>query len=628
MNNSLDLNLQSLPVHPLLSALGEVQRQSPGKATIFALSWLAITGEWDPNARIDDATGSNSTPLELMALHLHSDSKTKEVASGNALALEQVLAQSPACAQNIDWLLAYALEKGGNPWRGFRKNSEGEWQFDRMEPSALGLPPVVLAVIKAGHLGLFERLMAHPEAWSPREVLAAGWQRLDRSPSQNPTTVRQQLIRSHGNYYRSEEKDERAAAMLEWLLERAPVQSWTSEDTESWAQASFAAVRVLSKLQQLPAEKAQARAVKAWEERFRRGELEESECLEMVSLLPAIQSPGEGDARRMRIEKFILGGWPQEFNGSSGSAYDYELDIGVAALLERCDWKKGSSVAKGQWNGLAARAYQRLRGAKYDGVPAWDVRQMVGKDAWAPGCLKEALGFEWRPGIRIEGLLSLSLLGHRKENSSTECISNFAEAIGVPDALQWANTFVQDALGFSIAQCESRSAPAMYGLALAWTSALETHPGWAVQGSDESWSTLLVRLTEAAAPMEKFRKALCDRLGIEAKKLLRSSPALAATPAQQVLWVLAVAFEQQIDKSQQSMSVSVSLPGETRVKEFEQCMRKNWEAFFPEALEALVVVSGGVRALKGFSEEAKLRAEAARMDQRLPSASSGPRPRF
>lgn len=185
--------------------------------------------------------------------------------------------------------------------------------------------------------------------------------------------------------------------------------------------------------------------------------------------------------------------------GETARVFTLGPDNGPSALLATAT-TKGRRTA-GEWNGLAAVAYSRLCKSEvgHGGVAPWSVASLLApanrtkpvKCHHVPyrGLLSPTLGQQWRPGISLDGLLMLALLGQRGsetklrgspfENALEKAeIEDFRQACGIGDMKEWAVGALDDAV--SLTQHWAATNPSSYSLGLAWTATLQRLTKWGV----------------------------------------------------------------------------------------------------------------------------------------------------
>ena len=204
-------------------------------------------------------------------------------------------------------------------------------------------------------------------------------------------------------------------------------------------------------------------------------------------------------APELGISKLLSFGWGDEANGSFGSDYDFLHDVGAEAL--NCRQQIERVNLRGQWSGLAAAAVSRilLRPINDYGACGWSPFAMVGSQATnnlpespVPGCLRDAVGFEWRPGIAIDGPVALALFGQcqagvtrgpgLKLDANSEkrvgfSIAAFATMTDVGDVLEWGQRHAGAAAAFTQEMLRvSKNKDVRERLISVWATALARKP--------------------------------------------------------------------------------------------------------------------------------------------------------
>ena len=166
---------------------------------------------------------------------------------------------------------------------------------------------------------------------------------------------------------------------------------------------------------------------------------------------------------------------------------------------ELCAQHSLRSVSNGgQWSGLAAAAvhFLRVKPQRVGASDLFDVRLMTRFPAAqeTAGALSPALGFDWRPGIAIDGLVALALLGQYQpgvfrssgqpsatqkaiEKDILKSLKHFEHTAGVGSLKRWANRHASSAMAFTKAAVEDGGIPAANRLGQVWLTALCRHPG-------------------------------------------------------------------------------------------------------------------------------------------------------
>lgn len=356
---------------------------------------------------------------------------------------------------DAEWLAATLVAAGADPW---------------VDAGQEGVGMAAVHAMERGMLGLLKRFLAAPGA-PPVSTLAAA----------------QHEGRSW--LYRACTKD-KEQPLLAFFLDNG-ARPGPEETAPMLEGASPQGIREFALRGLLPTEKAQVRRLEtAWRQRMREKGLTAEEMVEMSALLSGKHTENaEEDARPLRFTQELAQPWGESWREYARGAY--AANTGADALLEQAVIPSGR--LSGRWSGLAVKLAKRLRTAGNNGVPTFDLRTMVswaddgtGRYAGCPpegneGLLKGAIGFEWRPGLGIDGLVALVLLGQgdrENEDALAEVRHAAAQLMGVADVEVWATAHVESAVAFTEALVSPTAQTAATTLAGVWHHALEHHHGW------------------------------------------------------------------------------------------------------------------------------------------------------
>lgn len=307
---------------------------------------------------------------------------------------------------DVEWFAAVLLAAGADPWA--HASDSNPWGSALTE------------VLKHNLSGLLHRMLTMPGAPAAQEVLDGTF----HSPGGNRSDPWCSLLT----------RDPKYTAVFEVLLRhkaRLPTDPRVLVDL--LGNASLGAIQALQAHAALPMDEAIQKRIKTqWRARGKRASQDKLTPEMLAALLAALDHTGTVDSEQERqvaeIADLISNpGW-----GDTGCAYredpchnTFKSNTGAARLCARTVLSRGAMA--GQWSGLAGMALHRLRMSGPDGVTPWRMEAMVSwgfKDGiWktlepiADGALSLARGFDWRPGIAIDGLLVLVILGMKQERS-------------------------------------------------------------------------------------------------------------------------------------------------------------------------------------------------------------------
>lgn len=372
---------------------------------------------------------------------------------------------------NAEWLAAALLAAGCNPWNDGRE-----------DPNAL--PLAVSQSIQLGYAGLLKRFFQCPGAWSAQRVWDAP------------------LV-----YSKSSSLGERAGVaasglggsthVIEVLMDQGARPTSDEELVGLLAPAHPDMVEVvMSRVDHKPGPKHQKALTDAWAERAKKGMLGVEGLARMTSMVSDVDNAEELYAR-LQVDQLLATDWGKEPNGSKSQAYDFMPDHTPQVLSAQVTKKGGPSA--GNWSVLAAAAFSRIRQTSSRGALGWSVAVMlptvrepqtqrwVRPDLDSPelkGCLKDAIGFDWRPGVAIDGVMALAALGQQGEVSSDDPqlkanLRDLERALGVPDLNAWATEHAQAAAEFTLTILKTSSLTQAKPMLTTWATALSRNPGMA-----------------------------------------------------------------------------------------------------------------------------------------------------
>ena len=213
------------------------------------------------------------------------------------------------------------------------------------------------------------------------------------------------------------------------------------------------------------------------------------------------------------------------------------VNLGADKLNQVAEVKSGAMP--GPWSVLAAAGVGMLRQTESVGVSAWSVAAMLGNPDLAAtqnkrlprcdqapfkGSLAPSLGFDWRPGIRIDGPIALAVLGQvgrdlfhpqvHNEPLNAEArkhISQFQHACGIQDISTWSAAIGPDAAAFTLVALKSTVPAAARCLLYAWRSAIERHQELSANLAEDQKVDLLLALSAQFKLQESWtRRSVYD----------------------------------------------------------------------------------------------------------------------
>lgn len=360
---------------------------------------------------------------------------------------------------DTEWVAAVLLAAGADPWTP---------QADR------SLPKAVMWAALHGMGGLLDRFLEAPGAWPAQQVADA--QFVTTGP--------------HGNLGWRElvSRPERACA-LDVLLKKGARPSSEELLEELLGEGHFEALKILAPYVS-PLRTPVRQAVEdRWLQRSKElgyAGLPAEQLGELAQVFFGNSADPKLSAATVAIGQDLSVAWGSAANGSLAKAYGYQGDMGVEALLGRGQVRSGAMA--GQWSRLASAVFARVRQAGFNGALGWDIAMMIHRkfeqgvgwvhaDVTQPpfkGALEEALGFEWRPGVKIDSLVMLGLLGQDPEDFDADRLEKFAAATGVDDVMAWAREHVAGAVEATKIICSGNASTAATQLLRTW-GALGVH---------------------------------------------------------------------------------------------------------------------------------------------------------
>ena len=394
---------------------------------------------------------------------------------------------------NGEWLAAALVAAGCNPWTGAGKTPRPS------KPGKDEVPASVSQMIRLGYAGLLQRSLELPGAHTAQQV----W-----DGEAIVGTKTSDFLVKEGSLH-----------ILEVLLDKGARPRNESELVRLLSIATVEAVDVLkSRLDLDLSPKAAKRVIDAWAER-RKGEEVGTEDLARMSALIDKDVNVDQAYVEIKVTELLASPWGVRPNGSQAMAYDFMREHEPETLATRTRKKGGQSA--GEWSVLAAAAFARTRQAGDEGALGWSVAEMISRrrdlegtptphdfgSAPLKGCLEDAVGFDWRPGISINGVVALSLLGQRAGAHDHNVIGrakleklekdwrDFELATGITNKNEWAVKHAQDAADFTLTILKNPGVAQAQAMFSTWETALLRNPGMARAIAPDTAASLLQALT-------------------------------------------------------------------------------------------------------------------------------------
>lgn len=509
----ITLPLQTLPAQPadaLVAALMAIHQHRPTRPGLLdpplVAALLALAGRtpFDPNARVPhwNQGAALSEPLltyivrhaPLGALPHPRRWPSRPEDFGEGLWIEGV----PGAQQvDAEWLAAAVLAAGADPWS------------DRSPEQPLG--SALAAALAANMPGLVHRLLDMPGAPSPQEVAQTPW---TNTPG-NALAQRMGTGAHHAHWWAALTAQPYHTAVCATLLERGlrPTEA-LAPALEDAAPASAVA---MARYGWLPtAAPALKRLREQWRRRLKSGNLDSESFTALETVVQTPGGPPMTAAQAAAVAVLTSREWGGLGDGAIGTQDLTDMLARVHLPAHpREPWE-------GQWSGLALQMARALRRWNLHGVAVWEARQLMGpfaREAELPtmeeaaGRLAPALGFEWRPGVAIDGVAVLALVGmDDKQHNRGQWIAN-AHCLGLDDPLRWACRHMPDAVVFTEAVLAKQTKrEALERFQTIWAEvarkipmALNAHPDHAVRLlralNRKGWQSLKDDLVGAMTPL-------------------------------------------------------------------------------------------------------------------------------
>ena len=468
---------------------------------------LAIQSPFDPAERIQSSShGSGSVSLLEAVLSLTNSSNccphATQWPTDPAKFGPHLLGQSRKV--DTEWVAAALTAAGCNPW------TELEVEQDQV-------PKSVILAAQFGLSGLQERFLACPGAW-PAQQIADAKISAHPSPSYPKTSLWEDLSTTR-----------MSAPSLEVLMKAGARLPDVDVAMEILSNATPEAVAVITQFDGLSLSDAdKAKINTQWKERCKRGSLTPDAVEKMGQSLWGADNKLALSSTDVEISKMLGVGWKKASGGSSSRAYDFLTNKGAESLNAVGSFK---GAVSGKWSLLAAAVFSRIKQADYSGSLGWSVSNMLFREydneqkRWdGADCsqspyrnsLKEAIGFDWRPGVSIDGIVALSLFGQRggcgvaDEREVQADIVDFGHAAGITDVKGWAKSNMPAAVEFTTVALKRGSADALECFMAVWHGALIREPSFLDGLEDADRLRLLASFANPKLSMWNAKKKIFE----------------------------------------------------------------------------------------------------------------------
>lgn len=453
-------------------------------AHILQMLLLATRTEFDPNAKVDSlgfpSEDRKSPLLSYVLSKCHSENKSPS----------PVQPQAPVWPRDVrgfedlmgkPWtgqaLAALLLAAGADPW------------VDRSPENPLGT--ALPAALSLGMPGLADVMLEKPGAPSLDEVfgLSASF------PVADPYEWSRLACSSEG-------------VLFDWFLEKSLPWPLT-ERFHPLEEAAPGVVFRLAALDRLPQEKkVLARLRQVWHRRMKETSLSPSDWTRMVQILDGEpDSPGAAKERESlylatAIQTVSANTWGSWVNPAFSIKAKIVATESVVDFLNTKTTIPSGPMA-GTWSQLAAQACMFVKSCRWtEGIQPWSLEGCINKissqESVAAGALAPSLGFDWQPGVKIDGVVALALLAQRQESSivadpKVQWEENLVAAgrlFGKTPVKEWLQDHVEDAVAFSEVQLKKNVGKTARTLLAVWHNVLKNHPHW-LEGRPDLLTRLL-----------------------------------------------------------------------------------------------------------------------------------------
>lgn len=489
---------------------------------------LAIQFPFDPNERVDN-NRSQAAPISLLEIVLSLTNVYKN--SGTLVAVDWPANINEFSAHllndnrviDTEWVAAALTVAGANPW-------------NELDEAPDTLPRAVVLAAKYGLGGLLRRFLECPGAWDAQKIADFVVPSTTHSGS---SELMWSILCTNPH----------ATSSLKVLLEAGARPPGKAATMAAISDGHPEAVEVLSKFDLTPlSENDKVKVNTQWKDRCKRQLITPADLEKMTKAMWGSEHSLALSSEDIEITRFLSTAWKASANGSSAFAYDFFTNKGAAALNSRGVFK---GAVSGQWSLLAAAAFSRIKQTDYTGSLGWSVPRMLFQEfdpqesVWdGPDCSKPpflnslapAIGFDWRPGVSIDGIVALSLFGQRNVDDSQthkksleSDIINFGLATGVSDPRAWAKASMPAAVEFTVVALKRGSREAVECMMTAWQTALMREPSLVDEISPIDRLRLLGSFTQTTMSFLGIKKSVIQKIsstlfpGLHAKSLFEDS---------------------------------------------------------------------------------------------------------
>lgn len=400
-----------------------------------------------------------------------------------------------------EWVAAALTAAGCNPWQDHTGKD--------------GIPPSVKLAIEYGYAGLVERFLSLPGAYSAQEIAES----VNDYKGERRSAIEYVASKNNG------------ISLLKVFLEAGARLKQEELAVQVYSKATASAIGLLSKVDHVELSAAGKRKVKStWQTRIVENSLSSSDLPNMELNLWNESSENLSTAA-LEIAKTLSVGWGSKANGSYSEAYHFMANTGKEKLLGRGILKSGPLA--GEWSLLSAAVVSRIKQGQSHGCLSWSIsvmienkfnslsRSWVTADISKPdmaGSLSNAIGFDWRPGISINGPVMLGLLGQSNghdvdekndgllEKEVLERIHQFSIAANIKNIEQWAMDCSQDAVKFTTAVLKGGQTSISCRLLEVWDRTLSRKPAIISALAEDDRLELLKALTAKFTTSNLYQK--------------------------------------------------------------------------------------------------------------------------
>lgn len=468
---------------------------------------MAVMAPFDPEEKIILSKDQHIPLLEAVLrlgnvnrmVPVHRPWPTKPELFDSSLAITKESGERYAV--DNEWVAAALTAAGCNPWRDHAGKED--------------IPPSVKLAIEYGYAGLVERFLSLPGAYSAQEIAES----VNEYKGESKSAI--EYIASKNN----------GIGLLKVLVEAGARLKQEGLAVSVYSSAKAPAIELLSKFDHVELSSASKKKIKStWQSRIVENSLSSLDLPKMELNLWNESSENLSTAA-LDIGKTLSVGWGSRANGSYSEAYHFMGNTGKEKLLGKGILKSGPLA--GEWSLLAAAIVSRIKQGQNYGCLGWSIGVMienqfnnlakgwVSADVSIPdmvGSLSNAIGFDWRPGISINGPVMLGLLGQTnghevnekndglQEQQVLERIHDFSIATNIKNIEQWAFDYAPDAVRFTAAVLKGGQVSISCRLLEVWDRAMTRMPRIISALTEDDRLELLKALTNKFTISSLYRK--------------------------------------------------------------------------------------------------------------------------